>query len=71
MTVNFDHASIASLDWTKLRVVTHLRQFAAAPVDNINKALISLSFLDETVNSYSEHPDDLPMTVILHAANRS
>src|SRR5258708_3850654 len=55
LAINLDHAGIASLDWTKLRVVTHLRDFAPTAVDDIDEALISLSFLDETINCYTGH----------------
>jgi hypothetical protein len=56
LAVNFDHAGIARLDWAKLRVITNLRHFAAAAVDDVDKALISFCFLNQTVNCYSEHP---------------
>ena len=37
--VNFYHTGVARLDWAKLRVITNLRHFAAATVDDINKML--------------------------------
>jgi hypothetical protein len=53
--VNFYHAGVARLDRAKLRVITNLRHFAAATVDDINEMLIRLCFLDQTINRDSEH----------------
>ena len=53
--VNFDDASIARLDWTKLRVVTHLRQNDAVAIYDIDEAFISLCFLVKTINCNSWH----------------
>jgi hypothetical protein len=55
MTVDLDHTGIACLDWSELRVITDLRKFAAAAVDNIYQPLARLRLLRHTVNRDTNH----------------
>ena len=55
MTVNLDHTGIAGLDRPELRVITDLREFAAATVDDIYQSLARLRFLYPTINRDTNH----------------
>jgi hypothetical protein len=48
--VNLDHAGIAGLDWSNLRVVAHLRDFDLTAVEEIDETLTSPCFVDQAVN---------------------
>jgi hypothetical protein len=55
LTVDLDHAGIAGLYRPELRVITDLRNFAAATVDYIYQPLARLRFLYLTVNRDTNH----------------
>jgi hypothetical protein len=55
LTVDLDHTGIAGLDWAKLRVITDLRKFGAAAVDDIYQPLARTRFLYHTVNRDTDH----------------
>src|ERR1043165_9078767 len=67
--VNFDQTRIAGLDWTKLRVIAHLRDLARTAVDDIDEAFTSLCLLDQTINRDTEHPRFPPFTMCLHCSS--
>jgi hypothetical protein len=55
LTVNLDHAGIACLDWSKLRVITDLRNLAAGAIDDIYQPFAGPGFLDYTINRDTDH----------------
>jgi hypothetical protein len=55
LAIDLDHASVAGLYWTKLRVITNLRQLRATSIDDVNESLIRICVLDGTINCYTEH----------------
>jgi hypothetical protein len=55
LTVNLDHAGIACLDWSKLRVITDLRSLAARAIDDVYQPFTGLGFLDYTINRDTDH----------------
>ena len=55
LTVNLDHAGIACLDWSKLRVITDLRNLAAGAINDVYQPFTGLGFLDYTINRDTDH----------------
>ena len=55
LPANLNHAGVACLNWTKLRVITDLGNFAASAIDNVYQSLTGLGFLDRTVNRDTDH----------------
>jgi hypothetical protein len=55
LTIDLDHAGIACLDWSKLRVITDLRNLDARAIDDVNQPFTGLGFLDDTVNRDIDH----------------
>jgi len=62
LSVHFDHAGIAGLNWAELGVVADLGELAAYPVDQIDEALIRPHFLNYAVYGYAGHRDHLIAT---------
>jgi hypothetical protein len=55
LTVDLNHAGIACLNWSQLRVITDLRNLAARAIDDVNQPLTGLGFPDPTVNRDTDH----------------
>jgi hypothetical protein len=55
LDVDLDHARVACLDWSKLRVITDLRNLAACAIDDVNQPFTGLGSLDHTVNRDTDH----------------
>jgi hypothetical protein len=62
MAVHFDHACVAGLNRTQLRVVADLRNRTASTVDQIDEELFGLGFMHNSVNRYVKH-DVLPLSI--------
>jgi hypothetical protein len=54
--IDLDHAGIAGLDWTKLRVITHLREFGTRGVEYVDESFAGLCFNNNTIDCDSQHP---------------
>jgi hypothetical protein len=61
MAVHFDHAGVACLNRTQLRVVADVRDRSAGTVDQIDEELIGLGFMLNSVNRYVKH-EVLPLS---------
>ena len=52
MAVHFDHACVACLNRTQLRVVADVRNRTASTVEQIDKELVGLGSMHNSVNRY-------------------